>query len=102
MKTTALTTLVVMLLVLLGVFWVGSEATVAESSLLFGWVKVFLLVVLALLVLLGTGYYVAKGPAISQKIARLVFAMLVTGVLFIAFVFLFLVPVEVGLGRSDF
>ena len=102
MKTTALATLVVMLLILLGIFWVGSEAAVAESSLLSGWIKVFLLVVLALLALIGVGYYAAKGPSISQKIARLIFAVVVTGALFIAFAFLFLVPVEVGLGRSDF
>jgi cytochrome bd-type quinol oxidase subunit 2 len=102
MKTIALAVLVVMLLILLGVFWADSKAAETEASWLFGWLKLFALGGLALLALLGAGYYVAGGQSKSRKFQRLFLLLLALGALLVlAALIVAGAAVGSGLGGKD-
>ena len=94
---------VVAAFILLGVFYVGSEASVAEADWLFSWLKTFLLSGLALLALAGAGYFVAQGQSAGQLFQRLAVVILATSALVVLLLFIaFASSLEVGLGRHDF
>jgi amino acid transporter len=98
MKTTALALVVVVLLILLGVFWVGDDSSAEAAS----WVGTFSLVALVLLAVSGAGYFVAKGQSKSEKFRRLFFLLLALGALIILGLLMVIgAAIGEGLGGQD-
>ena len=98
MKTTALALLVVVLLILLGVFWVGSSSSVKAA----GWIGTSSLVALILLAVSGASYFVAKGHSRRGKFKRLLFLLLALGALLILGLLLVIgAAIGEGLGGQD-
>ena len=98
MKTTALALVVIVLLILLGVFWVDNDSSVEAAS----WVGTSSLVALTLLAVSGASYFVAKGQSRSAKFRRLFFLLLALGALLILVLFTVIVTSSgEGLGGKD-